>query len=113
MSRILRLRAGGPGMATRRVREPADDAARSRRVPWWAAAAIGLACASLGAAIVFRPFASLGALVWFTAVAMLAAGIGNLASAEEKRTPTLARLVGAVWVAAAVVVVLWAGLTLR
>src|SRR5690349_10333511 len=82
---------GRPSMAIKAQYDSgADDAGRAAggrwvaalghgdRVPWWARVLLGLACAVLGAALVFRPFASLGTLAWLVAAAMALTGIGDL-----------------------------------
>lgn len=98
---------------TRTPDDRASELAQHRRIPWWAAAAIGLVCAVVGAAIIFRPFASLSAFVWLIAAGMLVKGIGDLVSARRASAPRIATLVGIVWIVGAVLVLAWASLTLR
>ena len=99
--------------ATRTPDDQAGELSPHRRIPWWAGAAIGLVCAVLGATIIFRPFASLSALVWLIAAGMLVTGIGDLVSSRRSPTPGVAALVGIAWIVGAVLVLAWAGLTLR
>jgi len=77
--------------------------------PWRLTLALGIASAAVGVAITFKPYSSLGILIALVAVAFALTGIGELASA----TATRERWAGGGWIAAAIAVAVWPGLTIR
>lgn len=91
----------------------ADVASSSARrlAPWWVAVTLGAACVVVGGALIGRPFRSLSVLVVLTALAMVLVGVGELfwAGRSARRRPRL--VVGVVFLAAAVLVLVWPGIT--
>src|SRR5579859_1185526 len=84
-----------------------------QQAPWWLLLLLGLACAALGAVIVFRPFTSLSVLRLLIAVALAASGIADLASASRSRSVRWTAATGVLWLFAALVVAVFPGLSLR
>lgn len=89
----------------------ADDArvANGRR---WPVLALGVLATLVGAALIVRPFASLGLLIVLVIVALLVTGVGDLADARRSGGGPLRHAAGVAWIAAAVVVAAWPGVTL-
>jgi uncharacterized membrane protein HdeD (DUF308 family) len=85
---------------------------RSRRLPRWLLGTVGVACLLLGVAIIFKPFSSLTVLILAIIAGLVAAGIAELAGASDEPSPAMARIAGAVWLVAAVVIVVWPGATM-
>lgn len=85
---------------------------RSRRLPRWLLGTVGLACLLLGVAIIFKPFSSLTVLILAIIAGLVAAGIAELAGASDEPSPAMARIAGAVWLAAALIVAVWPGATI-
>jgi uncharacterized membrane protein HdeD (DUF308 family)/alpha-beta hydrolase superfamily lysophospholipase len=83
-----------------------------RRVPWWVGSALGLACAVLGAVLVFRPFTSLSVLIAVVAIGMVATGLTTLRAGLD-RSRWLEVLTGAGWLAVGIAVFVWPDLTTR
>lgn len=80
-----------------------------RRVPWWGAAALGVAAIGVGVAITTKPFTSLGVLVGLVAAAFILVGVAELTSGHDR----LAHWAGLGWVAVGVAIAAWPGLTVR
>jgi len=78
----------------------------------WVAALIGALALVLGAALVFRPFASLAALLLLVVVACVVLAVGELTDDPQTADRRVARLKAAGWLALAVVVAVWPGLSL-
>lgn len=94
--------------------EPATPP-RSGRPPLWLTLLLGLLAAGLGVVLLFRPFASLAFLVVLLVATLALTGIGELL-VDEGEDPAARRLRlvrGALFLVAALVVVLWPGPTLR
>jgi uncharacterized membrane protein HdeD (DUF308 family) len=85
---------------------------RSRRLPRWLLGTVGVACLLLGVAIIFKPFSSLTVLILAIIAGLVAAGIAELAGASDEPSPAMARIAGAVWLAAALIVAVWPGATI-
>jgi uncharacterized membrane protein HdeD (DUF308 family)/acetyl esterase/lipase len=79
----------------------------------WARLVLGGACAVLGAVLTLRPFTSLAVLVLLVGGAFLATGVSELVEARDAATPAVAVAAGLGWIAAGVVVVVWAGSTIH
>ena len=75
-----------------------------RRLPWWGASSLGLACAVFGAILVFRPFDSLSALIAVVAVGAFLMGVSSIAAARRSPSRWPAYAAGLVWVAVGVAV---------
>jgi uncharacterized membrane protein HdeD (DUF308 family)/alpha-beta hydrolase superfamily lysophospholipase len=82
---------------------------RLDRLPWWAAAVLGLVSVAVGFGITLKPFSSLGVLVAMVSIAFVIVGIGELSSARG----SLERWGGVAWIAAGVAVAVWSGLTVH
>jgi uncharacterized membrane protein HdeD (DUF308 family) len=83
------------------------------RLPWWVSVLLGLACAALGAFLVFRPFASLSVLIAVVSVGMFLTGVATLAAARRIGGGWPAKLAGIGWVIAGVAVIVWPDLSTR
>jgi uncharacterized membrane protein HdeD (DUF308 family) len=79
----------------------------------WARLLLGATSAVVGVVLTLRPFTSLAALVLFVAGAFVATGVSELVAARDAASPALAVAVGLGWIAAGVVVVVWAGSTIH
>jgi uncharacterized membrane protein HdeD (DUF308 family) len=79
----------------------------------WARLLLGGACAVVGAVLTLRPFTSLEALVLLVSGAFLATGVSELVEAGDSATPGVAIAAGLGWIAAGVVVAVWAGSTIH
>jgi len=79
----------------------------------WARLLLGGACAAVGILLTLRPFTSLGALVLFVMGAFLVTGVSELVAARDTEKPALGVAAGLGWIAAGVVVVVWAGSTIE
>ena len=79
----------------------------------WARLLLGGACAVLGAVLTLRPFTSLEVLVLLVAGAFLTTGVIELVQARDAPTPAVAVAAGLGWIAAGIVVVVWAGSTIH
>jgi uncharacterized membrane protein HdeD (DUF308 family)/alpha-beta hydrolase superfamily lysophospholipase len=84
-----------------------------RRLPWWLAALLGLACVVVGVVLVFRPFASLSVLVILVAAALITTGVAHLASARRAKGGWLTWAAGVAWITAGIVVLAWPDVTVR
>lgn len=88
------------------------DGSLVRPSPRGARALLGAVCAVVGAVLVTRPFASLSVLVFLVAVAGIATGVTQWATARS--TPERADdVVAAGWVAVGVAVAVWPDLSVR
>jgi uncharacterized membrane protein HdeD (DUF308 family) len=74
---------------------------------------LGGVCAAVGVVLTLRPFTSLAALVLFVAGAFLATGVSELVAARDAEAPAVEVAAGLGWIAASVVVVVWAGSTIK
>ncbi|HMQ31228.1 MAG TPA: DUF308 domain-containing protein [Chloroflexaceae bacterium] len=83
------------------------------RLPWWASLVLGVACVLVGAALTVRPFQSLSALLWLTIGGLLAMGLSGFGAGEPGERPWASRLLGLLWIGAALLAALWPGLTIR
>lgn len=83
------------------------------RLPWWASATLGVACAAFGGVLALRPFDSLAALVIGVAAGAFGLALASAANARlvEPRWPAAA--LAAVWLSAGVVALAWPDLTTR
>lgn len=83
------------------------------RLPWWLSAGLGLACAALGATLIFRPFDSLSVLIAVVAIGAFLMSASALAESRRgtRRWPGLAA--AALWAALGVVVLAWPDLSTR
>jgi uncharacterized membrane protein HdeD (DUF308 family) len=81
------------------------------RVAWWVQLVLGAVCVAVGVALTLRPFTSLAVLVVFVAGSFVASGASELASMQ--RAPIIAVLAGLGWIAAGILVVAWAGITIH
>lgn len=83
--------------------------------PWWASGALGLACIVVGVALTLRPFRSLAVLALLVALAMLVTGVAAWIDAGRNVRASRApgQLVGAGWIVAGVVALVWPELTVR
>ncbi|MBD8506736.1 DUF308 domain-containing protein [Hoyosella sp. G463] len=84
----------------------------TRENPRWLLLVVGVVCIAVGAALLFKPFASLAVLVGLVAAGLVVLGIGDLATARAARSPSMAVLTGVAWLAAGVAVVAWPGATI-
>jgi uncharacterized membrane protein HdeD (DUF308 family) len=74
---------------------------------------LGVACVLVGAALTLRPFTSLDVLVVFVAACVVASGLSELASLRTAPSRWLAIAAGFAWIAAGVLVLAWAGITIH
>ncbi len=88
------------------------DTTRRRSVRW-GRFGLGVVLVLVGAVLTVTPFASLAVLVLLVVVGLALTGAGELATYRRADSPTLALLTGLGWLAAALVVVLWPGPTVR
>jgi uncharacterized membrane protein HdeD (DUF308 family)/alpha-beta hydrolase superfamily lysophospholipase len=85
----------------------------TNRLPWWLGSALGLACAALGAVLIFRPFDSLSVLVFLVGGGSLLLGITTAAAARRSPHPRPHLAAAAVWIGVGVVVLAWPDITTR
>lgn len=90
-----------------------DPGAIVRRLPWWLAALMGLACAAFGAVIIFRPFDSLAALIALVAAGSVVMGVASIVQARHSARKWPAVTAGVGWIALGAVVLAWPDLTTR
>jgi uncharacterized membrane protein HdeD (DUF308 family)/alpha-beta hydrolase superfamily lysophospholipase len=87
------------------------------RLPWWIGSALGLACAVLGAILVFRPFTSLSVLIAVVAIGMMATGLttlrAGLGRSSLHRSRRLEVIIGLGWLAVGIAVFVWPDLSTR
>ena len=83
------------------------------RLPWWASGLLGVAGLLVGGLLAVRPFQSLTLLVWLTIGGLLLTGLQLATANEAGGRPWVGRLVGLLWVGAALLAALWPGLTIR
>lgn len=80
----------------------------------WSRLVLGVACAALGVLLTLRPFTSLAVLVGLVAATFVVNGVSELAATVRSATrPPPAALAGLAWIAAGVVVLVWAGSTIH
>lgn len=84
-----------------------------RRIPQWLSLVLGIAVALVGASLITRPFASLALLALLVVIGLVLTGIGELVSASKATEPRAQQLAGVAWIAAAIAVAVWPGLTLQ
>jgi uncharacterized membrane protein HdeD (DUF308 family)/alpha-beta hydrolase superfamily lysophospholipase len=84
-----------------------------RRLPWWVGSLLGLACAVLGAVLIFRPFDSLSVLIVVVAVGAFLMGASSVSQARRSATGWPGVAAGLVWIAVGVAVLAWPDLTTR
>jgi uncharacterized membrane protein HdeD (DUF308 family)/alpha-beta hydrolase superfamily lysophospholipase len=84
-----------------------------RRLPWWVGSLLGLACAVLGAVLIFRPFDSLSVLIVVVAVGAFLMGASSVSQARRSATGWPGIAAGLVWIAVGVAVLAWPDLTTR
>ncbi len=79
----------------------------------WLRLLLGAACTALGVVLTLRPFTSLAVLVSLVAASFFVTGAGELTSSGRAETPRLAVAGGVGWLAAGVLVLVWAGSTIH
>lgn len=84
-----------------------------RRLPWWVAAVLGLACAALGAVLLVRPFDSLATLIVAVAIGAFLMGASSISEARRSDPGWRGLAAGVLWLVAGAVVLLWPDLTTR
>lgn len=84
-----------------------------RRLPWWVASSVGVACAVFGAVLIFRPFDSLSALVAVVAAGAFLMGVSSVAAARRGASQWPGVAAGIGWVTVGVAVLSWPDLTTR
>lgn len=82
-------------------------------MPGWLVAVAGVVAAVLGVLLLLDPFRSLAVLVAAVVLALVLLGVGDLAAAARADGSRLRWLTGAVWLAAALAVLVWPGITIR
>jgi uncharacterized membrane protein HdeD (DUF308 family)/alpha-beta hydrolase superfamily lysophospholipase len=84
-----------------------------QRVPWGLTALLGLACAGLGAYLVFRPFDSLSVLLAVVIVGCLLTGVTTIAASRLATPKWPVVLAGTLWLAVGVILLIWPDITTR
>lgn len=79
----------------------------------WARLVLGVACTAVGIVLTLRPFTSLAVLVALVAASFFVTGISELASSGRDERPWLGAAGGLGWLAAGVLVLVWAGSTIH
>lgn len=92
------------------MRSEARSKENAKKRVAWLRFLFGVIALGLGFWLIVRPFSSLSLLVLVIAAGLLVTGLSRLS--DDDRT-TRSRALGALWVAIAVVVLLWPGLTVR
>lgn len=85
---------------------------RITSLPRWATALAGGLALLVGGTLVFRPFASLAALLALVVISLILLAIGELSGTSSASDPRIARVRSAGWLVAALVIVLWPGLSI-
>jgi uncharacterized membrane protein HdeD (DUF308 family)/alpha-beta hydrolase superfamily lysophospholipase len=85
----------------------------ARRLPWRIVFALGVTCLVLGAFLIADPFRSLTVLALLVAGALVATGIGEMASAGTSPRPWVSGAAGLVWVVSGVLAASWRGITIH
>jgi uncharacterized membrane protein HdeD (DUF308 family)/alpha-beta hydrolase superfamily lysophospholipase len=88
------------------------EAAQAPRVSW-GQVVLGLLLVVVGGILTVTPFVSIAVLVVLVVLALSVTGAGELATASRSDAPMLSRVMGVAWLAAALVVVLWPGPSIR
>ena len=86
-------------------------AVRITSLPRWAAVLVGGLALLSGGALVFHPFASLAVLLALVVLSLILLAIGELSSAPSTSDSRISRARSAGWLLAALVIVLWPGLS--
>jgi uncharacterized membrane protein HdeD (DUF308 family)/pimeloyl-ACP methyl ester carboxylesterase len=89
-----------------------SSAATAYRLSRWVRPVLGVVTIGLGLWVLFRPFASLTLLVVLVAIGLITTGLARFLATEDPTT-SAERILGGVWIAAGVAVVLWPNLTVR
>jgi uncharacterized membrane protein HdeD (DUF308 family)/pimeloyl-ACP methyl ester carboxylesterase len=74
---------------------------------------VGIVATVLGLALLAQPFTSVAVLTFVLAAAAVAMGVGRIVAARHASDRALGVVVGSVWVAIGVAIVVWPGLSVR
>ncbi|WP_199922356.1 lipase family protein [Microterricola viridarii] len=82
------------------------------KAPWWLLLLVGVASVVFGALIILRPLSSLATLAIYIGLSFIVSGLADLIGADRAAAPRLTRFLGAAWIAAGLVVLIWLGLAI-